>query len=112
VGIFDGRRRVARLLSGQVRKQAREQGGWLALDYALILKGTADTPRGWTSFFEGPRKGCRGPAGVSLPVLSNFYNVDVLARGKQISDQDVQLSWNIAAGPASPQGNGLRLGVA
>jgi non-heme chloroperoxidase len=34
--------------------------------------------------------------------LANFYNVDVLG-GKQISDQVVQSSWNIAVG-ASPKG--------
>src|SRR5581483_9592272 len=34
--------------------------------------------------------------------VSNFYNIDVL-RGKLISDQDGQLSWNIAA-LASPKG--------
>ncbi len=34
--------------------------------------------------------------------LENFYNADIF-RGKQISDQVIQLSWNIAAG-ASPKG--------
>ena len=34
--------------------------------------------------------------------LSDFYNVDVL-KGKSISDQAVQVSWNVAAG-ASPSG--------
>jgi non-heme chloroperoxidase len=53
--------------------------------------------------FEGIKKGMAVDRLAFLSqFLSNFYNVDVL-RGKQISDQAVQLSWNIAAG-ASPKG--------
>src|SRR5581483_4808110 len=69
----------------------------------FLLK-TPDNPEGVDrSVFDGIQKGLAAdrPAFLSQ-FVSNFYNIDVL-RGKLISDQDVQLSWNIAA-LASPKG--------
>jgi len=68
-----------------------------------LLK-TSDNPEGIDgSVFEGIEKAIDAdrPAFLSQ-FLANFYNVDVL-RGKQISDEVVRLSWNIAAS-ASPRG--------
>jgi len=75
------------------------------LDSALPPEDRRQTPRGWTElFFEGIKKGI---AADRLAFLSQFP-LEFLQRrrfcaGKQISDQAVQLSWNIAAG-ASPKG--------
>jgi non-heme chloroperoxidase len=69
----------------------------------FLLKG-ADNPEGVDgSIFEGIKQAIVAdrPALLSQ-FLANFYNLDVL-QGKRISDQVVQLSWNIAAG-ASPKG--------
>ena len=53
--------------------------------------------------FEGIEKAIAADRPAFLTqFLKNFYNVDVLG-AKQISDQVVQLSWNIASG-ASPKG--------
>ncbi len=69
----------------------------------FLLK-TADNPEGVDGgVFEGIKKGIAADRLAFLSqFLSDFYNVDVL-HGKQISDQAVQLSWNIGAG-ASPKG--------
>jgi pimeloyl-ACP methyl ester carboxylesterase len=71
----------------------------------FLLK-TPDNPAGIDgALFEGIKKGIAAdrPAFIS-GFLSNFYNVDVLGGArKQISDDVVRLSWNIAAG-ASPAG--------
>ena len=69
----------------------------------FLLK-TSDNPEGVDgAVFEGIKKAIVAdrPAFLSQ-FLSNFYNVDTLG-GNLISDQAVQLSWNIAAG-ASPKG--------
>jgi pimeloyl-ACP methyl ester carboxylesterase len=69
----------------------------------FLLK-TSDNPEGVDGVvFEGIKKAIVAdrPAFLSQ-FLSNFYNVDTLG-GNLISDQAVQLSWNIAAG-ASPKG--------
>jgi non-heme chloroperoxidase len=69
----------------------------------FLLK-TPDNPQGVDgSVFEGIKKAIVAdrPAFLSA-FFANFYNVDVLG-GKRISDQAVQLSWNIAVG-ASPKG--------
>lgn len=69
-----------------------------------FLAKTADNPTGVEpSVFEGIKKALAAdrPAFLSQ-FLANFYNVDVLG-GKQISDEVVRLSWNIAA-TASPKG--------
>lgn len=55
------------------------------------------------SVFEGIKKAIAADRPAFLAqFLANFYNVDVLG-GKQISDEVVRLSWNIAA-CASPKG--------
>src|ERR1019366_6190299 len=69
----------------------------------FLLK-TSDNPEGVDgAVFESIKKAIVAdrPAFLSQ-FLSNFYNVDTLG-GKLISDQAVQLSWNIAVG-ASPKG--------
>jgi non-heme chloroperoxidase len=69
----------------------------------FLLK-TSDNPEGVDgTVFEGIKKAIVAdrPAFLSQ-FLSNFYNVDTLG-GKLISDQAIQLSWNIAVG-ASPKG--------
>jgi pimeloyl-ACP methyl ester carboxylesterase len=69
----------------------------------FLLK-TADNPEGVEGgVFDGIKKAIIAdrPALLSK-FLSDFYNVDVL-RGKLVSDQVVQMSWNIAAA-ASPKG--------
>src|SRR2546428_12067840 len=68
----------------------------------FLLK-TADNPQGVDAgAFEGMKAGIAAdrPAFLSA-FLRDFFNVDVLG-GKLVSDQAVQLNWNIAAG-ASPQ---------
>src|SRR2546428_5002807 len=70
----------------------------------FLLK-TADNPQGVDAgAFEGMKAGIAAdrPAFLSA-FLRDFFNVDVLG-GKLVSDQAVQLNWNIAAG-ASPQGS-------
>src|SRR2546426_7435774 len=69
----------------------------------FLLK-TADNPQGVDAdAFEGIKAAIAAdrPAFLSQFLL-DFFNVDVF-RGKLVSDQVVQLSWNIAAG-ASPRG--------
>src|SRR2546430_8212030 len=69
----------------------------------FLLK-TADNPQGVVAdAFEGIKAAVAAdrPAFLSQFLL-DFFNVDVF-RGKLVSDQVVQLSWNIAAG-ASPRG--------
>src|SRR2546428_11561682 len=71
----------------------------------FLLK-TADNPQGVDAgAFEGMKAGIAAdrPAFLSA-FLRDFFNVDVLG-GKLVSDQAVQLNWNIAAG-ASPQRSG------
>jgi len=46
---------------------------------------------------EGPR---RGPSRIPRGIPVEFYNVDVLG-GKLVSDQLVQLSWQIAVGASA-----------
>ena len=69
----------------------------------FLLK-TADNPNGVDgSVFDGIKKGIAADRPAFLTqFLANFYNVDVMG-GKQISEEVVRLSWNIAAG-ASPKG--------
>src|SRR2546428_6481526 len=69
----------------------------------FLLK-TADNPEGVDgAAFEGIKAGVLAdrPAFLSQ-FLANFFNVDQLG-GTLVSDQVVQLCWNVAAG-ASPQG--------
>jgi pimeloyl-ACP methyl ester carboxylesterase len=69
-----------------------------------FLVKTPDNPEGVDrSVFEGIKQAIASdrPAFLSK-FFADFYNVDVL-RGKRISDQAIQLSWNIGA-VASPKG--------
>ncbi|MBZ5531472.1 MAG: alpha/beta hydrolase [Acidobacteriia bacterium] len=102
VGFSMGGGEVARFLGnyGSVRVS---KAVFIASIPPFLLK-TPDNPEGVDgSVFEGIRKGIIAdrPAFLSQ-FLANFYNVDVLG-GKRISDQVVQMSWNVAAG-ASPIG--------
>jgi len=69
-----------------------------------FLPKTSDNPEGVErAVFEGIEESIVADRPAFLAqFLANFYNVDILG-GKLISDQVVQLSWNIAAG-ASPKG--------
>ena len=102
VGFSMGGGEVARYL-GAYGAERVSKAAFIAAIPPFLLK-TPDNPTGVDgSVFEGIKKGIVAdrPAFLSA-FLSNFYNVDVLG-GKLISDQAVQLSWNIAAG-ASPRG--------
>jgi pimeloyl-ACP methyl ester carboxylesterase len=102
VGFSMGGGEVARYLGAYGTKRV-SKAVFIAAIPPFLLK-TPDNPEGVDgSVFEGIKKGIAADRLAFLSqFLSNFYNVDVL-RGKQISDQAVQLSWNIAAG-ASPKG--------
>jgi pimeloyl-ACP methyl ester carboxylesterase len=102
VGFSMGGGEVARYL-GKYGSKRVSKAVFIASIPPFLLK-TAENPEGVDgSVFEGIKKGIAEDRLAFLSqFLSNFYNVDVL-RGKQISDQAVQLSWNIAAG-ASPKG--------
>jgi pimeloyl-ACP methyl ester carboxylesterase len=102
IGFSMGGGEVARYLgtygSGRARKAA-----FLASIPPFLLK-TPDNPSGVDGdAFEGIKAGIAADRLAFLSAFfANFYNVDVLG-GKLVSDQVVQLSWNIAAG-ASPKG--------
>jgi non-heme chloroperoxidase len=102
VGFSMGGGEVARYLG--TRGSARvKRAVFIAAIPPFLLK-TTENPEGVDgSVFEGIKKaiGADRPAFLSQ-FLQNFYNADVF-RGKQISDQVIQLSWNIGAG-ASPKG--------
>ena len=102
VGFSMGGGEVARYL-GKYGSKRVSKAVFIASIPPFLLK-TADNPEGVDgTVFERIKKGMAADRLAFLSqFLSNFYNVDVL-RGKQISDQAVQLSWNIAAG-ASPKG--------
>jgi pimeloyl-ACP methyl ester carboxylesterase len=102
VGFSMGGGEVARYL-GKYGSKRVSKAVFIASIPPFLLK-TADNPEGVDgSVFEGIKTGIAEDRLAFLSqFLSNFYNVDVL-HGKQISDQAVQLSWNIAAG-ASPKG--------
>jgi non-heme chloroperoxidase len=102
VGFSMGGGEVARYLG----RYARERVGRAVFISAIppFLLQTPDNPEGVDgSIFERIRQALAAdrPAFLSQ-FLANFYNVDVLG-GKRISDQAVQMSWNVAAG-ASPKG--------
>ena len=102
VGFSMGGGEVARYL-GKYGSKRVSKAVFIASIPPFLLK-TADNPEGVDGgVFEGIKKGIAADRLAFLSqFLSDFYNVDVL-HGKQISDQAVQLSWNIAAG-ASPKG--------
>lgn len=102
VGFSMGGGEVARYL-GTYGTKGVSKAVFISSIPPFLLK-TSDNPDGVDgAVFEGIRKAIAAdrPAFLSQ-FLSNFYNVDTLG-GKLISDQAVQLSWNIAAG-ASPKG--------
>ena len=102
VGFSMGGGEVARYL-GTYGTERVSKAVFISSIPPFLLK-TSDNPEGVDgAVFEGIKKAIVAdrPAFLSQ-FLSNFYNVDTLG-GKLISDQAVQLSWNIAAG-ASPKG--------
>lgn len=102
VGFSMGGGEVARYL-GKYGTKHVSNAAFLSAVTPFLLK-TSDNPEGLdASLFEGIKFALAAdrPAFLSK-FLSDFYNFDVL-RGKQVSEQAVQLSWNIAAG-ASPKG--------
>jgi pimeloyl-ACP methyl ester carboxylesterase len=102
VGFSMGGGEVARYLGTYGSKRV-SKAVFIASIPPFLLK-TPENPEGVDgSVFDGIKKAIVAdrPAFLSQ-FLSNFYNLDVLG-GKLISDQVVQLSWNIGAG-ASPKG--------
>lgn len=102
VGFSMGGGEVARYL-GKYGTERVKKAAFLAAAPPYLLK-TPDNPSGMDgSVFDGIKNAIAAdrPAFLSQ-FLSNFFNVDTF-RGERISDQVVQLSWNIAAG-ASPKG--------
>jgi len=102
VGFSMGGGEVARYL-GTYGAERVSKAVFLAAIPPFLLK-TSDNPEGVDgSVFEEIKKAIAAdrPAFLSQ-FLKNFYNVDILG-GRLISDQVVQLNWNIAAG-ASPKG--------
>jgi non-heme chloroperoxidase len=102
VGFSMGGGEVARYI-GRYGTERISKAVFMAAVPPFLLK-TADNPNGVDgSVFDGIKKGIAADRPAFLTqFLANFYNVDVLG-GKQISDEVVRLSWNIAAG-ASPKG--------
>jgi len=102
VGFSMGGGEVARYL-GKYGNKHVSKAVFISSIPPFLLK-TPDNPEGVDgSVFDGIKKGMAADRPAFLTeFLSNFYNVDVLG-GKLISDQAVQLSWNIGAG-ASPKG--------
>ena len=102
VGFSMGGGEVARYL-GKYGSKRVSKAVFIASIPPFLLK-TPDNPEGVDGgVFEGIKKGIAADRLAFLSqFLSNFYNLDVLG-GKLISDQAVQLSWNIGAG-ASPKG--------
>lgn len=102
VGFSMGGGEVARYF-GLYGNERVSKAVFMAAIPPFLLK-TADNPAGVDGgVFEGIKKAIAADRPAFLSgFLSNFYNVDVLG-GKQISDEVVRLSWNVAAG-ASPRG--------
>jgi len=102
VGFSMGGGEVARYL-GKYGNKHVSKAVFIASIPPFLLK-TPDNQEGVDgSVFDGIKKGIAADRLALLTdFLSNFYNVDVLG-GKLISEQAVQLSWNIGAG-ASPKG--------
>jgi non-heme chloroperoxidase len=102
VGFSMGGGEVARYL-GTYGTERVTKAVFMAAVPPFLLK-TSDNPGGLDiSLFDGIKKGIAADRPAFLTqFLANFYNVDVL-RGKQISDEVVRDSWNIASG-ASPIG--------
>ncbi len=101
VGFSMGGGEVARYLGAHGSERV-SQAVFISAIPPFLLK-TPDNPEGVEgSVFDGIKKAIAADRPRFLSqFLSDFYSVDVLG-GKRISDQVVQLSWNIAAG-ASPK---------
>jgi pimeloyl-ACP methyl ester carboxylesterase len=101
VGFSMGGGEVARYLG--TRRKRVSKAVFMAAIPPFLLK-TSDNPAGVESnVFDGIKKSISTDRLAFLSgFLFNFYNFDLL-RGKQISDELVRHSWNIAAG-ASPKG--------
>jgi non-heme chloroperoxidase len=102
VGFSMGGGEVARYL-GKYGTERVSKAVFISAIQPFLLK-TRDNPEGVDgSVFESIKKAIIAdrPAFLS-EFFANFYNVDVLG-GKLVSNQVVELSWNIAAG-ASPKG--------
>jgi pimeloyl-ACP methyl ester carboxylesterase len=102
VGFSMGGGEVARYF-GRYGSEGVSKAVFMSAVTPFLLK-TADNPEGVDAgAFEGIKAGIAADRLAFLSgFLADFFNVDVL-RGKMISDQVVQLNWNIAAG-ASPRG--------
>jgi pimeloyl-ACP methyl ester carboxylesterase len=102
VGFSMGGGEVARYF-GRYGSEGVSKAVFMSAVTPFLLK-TADNPEGVDAgAFEGIKAGIAADRLAFLSAfLADFFNVDVL-RGKMISDQVVQLNWNIAAG-ASPRG--------
>ena len=103
VGFSMGGGEVARYLGAHGSDRVRK-AVFLASVTPFLLK-TAENPLGVDgSVFDGIKQAIVNDRLAFLTeFLKNFYNVDEL-RGKRISDQVVQQSWNVAAG-ASAKGS-------
>ncbi len=102
VGFSMGGGEVARYLGACGSKRVRS-AVFMAAIPPFLLK-SADNAEGVDgAVFDGIKQAIVAdrPAFITA-FLANFYNLDVLA-GKRISDDDVRLSWQVAAG-ASPVG--------
>ena len=100
VGFSMGGGEVARYL-GKHGSERVNKAVFISAVPPFLLK-TADNPEGVdSSAFEGIKVGVAAdrPAFLSQ-FLANFFNVDEF-RGNLISDQAVQLNWNIAAGASA-----------
>jgi non-heme chloroperoxidase len=102
VGFSMGGGEVARYL-GTHGSERVKQAVFIASIPPFLLKSD-DNPAGVDGkVFQGIEQAIVADRPAFLTgFLKDFYNVDVLG-GKQISEQAVQLSWNVAAG-ASPKG--------
>ena len=103
VGFSMGGGEVARYL-GKYGSERVSKAVFIAAIPPFLLK-TTDNPDGVDGgVFDGIKKAIVADR-LALPLRfsRDFYNVDNLGGAKRISDQVVQLSWNIAAG-ASPKG--------
>src|SRR6266581_1251792 len=103
VGFSMGGGEVARYF-GKYGSEGVSKAVFMAAVTPFLLK-TADNPEGVDAgVFEGIKAGIAAdrPAFLSA-FLRAFFNVDVLG-GTLVSDQAVQLNWNMAAG-ASPKGS-------
>jgi non-heme chloroperoxidase len=103
VGFSMGGGEVARYLGAHGSDRVRK-AVFLSAVTPFLLK-TADNPLGVeASVFDGIKQAIVNDRPAFLTAfLNNFYNVDQL-RGKRISDQALQLSWNVAVG-ASAKGS-------